>query len=131
MNPSCLSLVIVGLIAGSLSAAGEPDGGKRLTTAETIALLCKVQVHDLMFPEETLEQRAARIREIAAPHGLAVSISSTVNPLMEIERLELPKGDLPTLLKFTCGIRMVNWRPVPGGVEFYYTSYRDASAVEK
>jgi hypothetical protein len=120
----------LGLIALSFTACRENPARKPLTIDETTALLFKIDVRDAAFPNETLGERVAKIQKIAAPSGLTVSISNTVRADAEVGWLKMPQGDLPTLLKFTCGNRRINWRPIPGGVEFYYNTYRDDSAVE-
>ena len=115
----CLGLSAVGFIACREEAAPKP-----MTIDQTKDLILKTDLDAIEFPTESLETRVARIRQLVAPYGLTVSISDTVKGTAEVDWIKMPKPTLATLLKFTCGNRKINWRPVPGGIEFFYNDYR-------
>ena len=124
MNPLRNIIVCLGLSAAAFTACREEVAPKPMTIDQTKDLILKTQLDAIDYPTESLETRAARVRQLVAPHGLSVSISETVKGSAEVDWIKLPKPTLPTLLKFTCGNRKINWRPVSGGVEFFYNNYR-------
>jgi hypothetical protein len=91
-----------------------------MTIDQTKALLLETELGAIEYPNESLESRAAKIRKLVAPYGLTVSISDTVKGTAEVDWIKMPKPTLALLFKFTCGNRKINWRPVPGGVEFFW-----------
>jgi hypothetical protein len=95
-----------------------------MTIDQTKALLLETELGAIEFPTESLDSRAAKIRQLVAPYGLTVSIADTVKGAAEVDWIKMPKPTVAMLLKFTCGNRKINWRPVPGGIEFFYNDYR-------
>ena len=106
------------------TACREEAAPKPMTIDQTKSLLMETELGAIEYPTESLESRAAKIRQLVAPYGLTVSISDTVKGTAEVDWIKMPKPTVAMLLKFTCGNRKINWRPVPGGIEFFYNDYR-------
>jgi len=124
MNPIPSIIVCLGLSAVGFTACRKEAAPKPMTIDQTKDLILKTEFDDIEYPTESLETRAARIRQLVAPYGLTVSISDTVKGTREVDWIKMHKPTLPMLLKFTCGNRTIRWRPISGGVEFFYNDYR-------
>lgn len=120
MNPLRSIIVCLGLSAVGFTACRENAAPKPMTIDQTKDLILKTELDAIEYPTESLETRAARIRQLVAPYGLTVLISDSVKGTREVDWIRMPKPTMAMLFKFTCGNRQINWRLVPGGVEFFW-----------
>jgi hypothetical protein len=127
MSPLRKIIVCLGLSSVVFTACREESPPKPMTIDQTKDLILKTELDAIEYPTESLEIRAARIRNLAAPYGLTVSISDTVKGTADVSWIKMPKPTLAMLLKYTCGNRKIAWRPISSGIEFFYNDYRDVS----
>lgn len=121
----CFGLSVVGFTACKEKVAPKP-----MTIDQTRTLLWETELGAVEYPTESLDSRAARIRQLVAPYGLTVSISDTMKGTEEVNWIKLPNPSVAMLLKFTCGNRKIKCRPVPSGIEFFYNEYPNVQGGE-
>ncbi|RYD75350.1 MAG: hypothetical protein EOP84_18445 [Verrucomicrobiaceae bacterium] len=75
MNPLRHSILFLGLIVVGFTACKEVAAPEPMTIDQTKALLLETELGAIEYPAESLDSRAANIRQLVAPYGLTVSIS--------------------------------------------------------
>ena len=105
---------------------------EELSLEDTSSIFYSIELQRIEFPTESISLRTNRIQEILTQYGLTVSISDRLDPDREVDWCILPKPTMEDVMRFTCGVRGIRWKMVPGGIEFHDAeSTKNSNAVRE